>query len=57
MPDLGLDTSYRQNKFFKILIKKSFEFILNNKNSIVALNLSFVLLLAEIDLILEKKKL
>lgn len=50
--NLTLNVSHKYNKFFATLSKKSFEFILSNKKSIVAFNLSFILLLIEVELII-----
>lgn len=49
-----LDIGYKQDKFSKILPKKYLKFVLSRENSIVALNLNIVLLLAEIDLVTEE---
>lgn len=50
----NLDASHKWGRFFKTLLEKDFKFILNRNNSIIAFNLSFVLLLAEVNLVLEK---
>lgn len=47
--------SYKCNRFFKILLKKNFKFILYTKDNIIAFNLSFMLLLAKVDFILKKQ--
>lgn len=44
---------YKWNRFFKILLKKNFEFVLYKKNNLVLLNLSLMLLLTEVDPISE----
>ena len=48
------DTSYKWGRFFKTLIEKIFEFVLDSKDNTITFNLSFVLLLANINLISEK---
>lgn len=53
--DFNLDISYKQCRFLKTLLKKDFEFVLSNRDSIIAFYLSFVLLLAKIDFILEEQ--
>lgn len=53
--NLSLDADYKRNRFFKILTKKSFEFVSSRRDKTVVLNLSFMLLPAEIDLILKKQ--
>lgn len=53
--DFGLDASNKQGAFSGTLLKKSIEFIANEKKSTIAFNLSFVLLLAEVVLVLEKQ--
>lgn len=53
--NLSLDTGYQYNRFFKTLPNKNFKFILDKKYNIIAFNLSFILLLTEIDFILEKQ--
>lgn len=50
-PDIG----YKQDRFSKALLKKSYEFVLNKKDGFIAFNLGFVLLLAKINSILEKQ--
>lgn len=52
--NFGLDICYKQDRFIKILLEKGFEVVLNKKGGTVALNLSFILLLIEVDPILEK---
>lgn len=49
------DIYYKYSKFSKTLTKKSFKFILSRGNDILAFNLSFVLLTAEVNLITEKQ--
>ena len=52
--DFGPDASYKQGGFFKILLKKSFEFVLSRGDNIVIFKLSFISLLAEVNPVLEK---
>ena len=52
--NLGLNVSHKQSRFSEILLEKSLEFVLSRGNGIVAFNLSFVLLLAEVNPVLEK---
>lgn len=47
--DFNLDDSYKQDKFSKILLKKSFLFVSSKKNSIVTFNLGFIVLLIEVN--------
>lgn len=49
------DTSQKCDEFSKTLPKKSFKFSLYKRNSIVVFNISFVLLLAKINLILKEQ--
>lgn len=53
--NLNPDTNYKQGEFYKVLAKKCLEFALNKQDSSVIFNLSLVLLLAKVDLILEKQ--
>lgn len=53
--DFSPNASYKQNRFFESLLKKGFEFILNRENGFIVFNLSFVLLPAEVDYVLEKR--
>lgn len=46
------DIDYEGNRFSNVLAKKNLEFVLSGRNSIVAFNLSFVLLSLNIDFIL-----
>lgn len=48
------DTGYEQDRFSNNLLKKYLKFILNKRNSIVAFNLSFILLLVKVDPISKK---
>lgn len=52
--NLTLDTSHKHGRFFKTLLKKSFKFISSRRSNIVIFDLSFMLLLAAIDLIVEE---
>lgn len=52
-----LDISYKQDRFFDVLVKKNFEFVIYKKNDIVLFNLSLVLLLAKVNSISKKQKL
>lgn len=52
--NLDLDTSYKQGRFPKTLLKKSLELILS-RGGIIAFDISLVLLLAKIDLIVEQQ--
>lgn len=49
------DIIYKHSRFFKTLLKKSFEFILNKKIGFVLFFLHFMLLLSRIDSILEEQ--
>ena len=53
--DLGLDANYKQGGFSKILLKKGLQFALSSANGIVAFNLSFVLLLMEVNPVFKKQ--
>lgn len=53
--NLGPNAGYRKSEFSEILLEKSLEFILSNEGGIVALNLGFILLLAEVDFISKKQ--
>lgn len=53
--DFNLDASYKNGRFFKVLSEKSLKFISSRRNSTVALNLSLVLLSADVDLILKEQ--
>lgn len=55
MPNLGLNTSLKQSRFFQTLLKKNLEFVSNRKNSTITLNLDHILLSIEVDLIIEKQ--
>lgn len=52
---LSPDAGYKYNRFLKTLLKKGLEFVLSKRDGTVAFNLSFVLLLVEVTLILEKQ--
>lgn len=51
--NLRLDVDHKQDRFSKSLIKKDLEFVLSKEDSLVALNLDLVLLLAKVDSILK----
>ena len=53
--DLGSDISYKRGGFPETLLEKSFEFVPNRRDGIVAFNLRFVLLSTEINLVFEKQ--
>lgn len=53
--NLNLDVNYERNKFFETLSKKDFKFVLSKKGGLIAFNLSFVFLLAEVDFVSEKR--
>ena len=53
--DLGPDASYEQSRFFETWPEKDFKFVPSRKDSIVTFNLSFVLLQAEINPVLEER--
>ena len=53
--DLSPDASYKQGGFSETLLKKGLKFVLSRGDGIVAFNLSFVLLPAEVNPILEKR--
>ena len=53
--DFGPDASHKQSRYSKIWPKEGLKFVPNRGDSIFAFNLSFVLLLAENNLVLEKK--
>ena len=49
------NASFEQGGFSKTLLQKSFEFDASKRNGIVAFNLSFILLLVEVNLVSEKQ--
>lgn len=53
--NLTPDIIHKRNRFFKILLEKDFKFVLCEKSDPVPLNLSLMLLLAEVDPISEKQ--
>ena len=55
MLNLNLNTSYKQDRFFKTLPKKSLEFALNKKDDTIIFNLNFVLLLVKVNPVLKKQ--
>lgn len=50
----ALDIFYKYNRFFKTLLKKGLELILNKGNSSISFLSGFILFLLKVDLILEK---
>lgn len=52
--NLGLDTCYKQSRFFKTLLKKNLKFILS-KGVVVAFDLSLMLLPAKINPIVKEQ--
>lgn len=52
--NLGPDASHKQGKFSKILLENGLKFI-SSKESVIAFNLSLVMLLAKIDPLTEKQ--
>lgn len=52
--DLSLNANYKEDKFFKTLLKKDLKFVLSRKNGIIAFNLSFMLFPAKIDFVLKE---
>lgn len=48
--DLSLNAGYKQHQFSKTLPKKNLEFFLNRENNTLTFNVSFVPLLAEVNL-------
>lgn len=50
-----LNTYYKHGGLSKILTKKGFKLVLSRGNDIIVSNLSFMLLLAEVDLILKEQ--
>lgn len=53
--NLILDDFYKRGRFVKTLIEKSSEYILFKVNNLILLNLSLILLLAEINPIIKKQ--
>lgn len=53
--NLGPDAGQKQGRFFKTLSEKGLKLVSSRKNSIVIFDLSFVLLLAKIDPVVEEK--
>lgn len=53
--NFSLDSGYKQCEFSDTLLEKSFEFIQSKANSTITFNLNFLLLLAEVDLIIKKR--
>lgn len=53
--DFYLDISYKWYKFSETLLEKGIQFVPSKGSGIIALNLGFILLLAEVDPILKKQ--
>lgn len=53
--NLTLDDSYKLARLFEILLEESVKFASNKQNNTIAFNMNFVLLLAEVGLILEER--
>lgn len=53
--NLSPDTSYKCNRFFKTLLKKSLKFVPSRRDGIIEFKLNFILLLAKFDHILEEQ--
>ena len=53
--DLGPDASHKQGRFSKTLPEKGLEFVPSRGDGIVTFNLSFVLLLAEVNPVSEER--
>ena len=53
--DLDPDASYKQGRFSKTLLKKGLEFVPSRGDGIIAFNLSFILLPAEVNPISEEE--
>ena len=54
MINFSPDASCKRSKFFKTLLEKRLKFALSRKNNTITYNLSFVLLLVEVNLVLKK---
>lgn len=50
-----LDVGHKQSRFFGILLKKSFKFVLSRKDSTIIFKLSLVLLPVKVDFITKKR--
>lgn len=53
--DLDPDASYKQDRFFENLLQKTLKFVLSRRDNIITFNFNFILLPAEVNLILEKQ--
>lgn len=53
--NLSPNNGYKRGEFFKSLLEKGLEFVLNKRNNIVTFDLSFILLLIEINCVAEKQ--
>lgn len=49
--DFSSDANHKGDRFFEVLLEKSFEFVTSKKDGIIAFNLGLVLLSAKVDLI------
>lgn len=52
--NFGLNTSYKQDEFFKALIETILEFALNEQDNSIIFNLNLVLLSTKVNLISKK---
>ena len=53
--DCGLDAGHKQGGFSETLLGKGLKFVLSRGDGIVAFNLSFMLLLAKVNLVSKKR--
>lgn len=53
--NLSLDVDHKCNRFFKIFLEKSLEFVLSKRSVIISLYLGYMLLLAKVDLVFEEQ--
>lgn len=53
--NFGPDVGHKWDEFFEVLLKKSLKFVPNKESGPITLNLGFMLLPTEVDLILEKQ--
>lgn len=53
--DLFSDAGHKKSKFPKTLLEKGLEFVISKRSSIIAFDLSFLLLPAKIDPVAEKR--
>lgn len=52
--DFNPNTDHKGGLFSKVLLKKGFKYFLSRRDSIIAFNLAFVLLIVKFDLIPKK---